>query len=149
MIRDKLYKRLANPIQARLACERDGNTIWFEKHTELIRLLAENCLPSGSGFDSGTKVDLDNSTGDKIVLLSEFHHMNDGGSYDGWSNMTITIKPSLIHDVDIKINCHGSLATKYRDTLDYWYDTFQTELTREVELDYDRETEEYSVKIVA
>lgn len=49
--------------------------------------------PSGSGFDSGT------SLGDceprKITFHTSFHHMNDGGMYDGWTEHAVHVEPEF------------------------------------------------------
>lgn len=52
-------------------------------------------LPSGSGIDCGTKIDLDESTDRKIVLTLSYHHMNDGGMYDGWTDHKIVLTPGF------------------------------------------------------
>jgi hypothetical protein len=99
-----LYKRLASAIQARKNCEQAGHAEWFAKHSETIEQLVRDFMPSGSGWDRGTKIDLDASHADKLVLYGEFHHMNDGGFYDGWTEHTITVTPSLLHDFNVRIS---------------------------------------------
>lgn len=60
-----------------------------------------DCLPSGSGFDSGTElVSADNT---KIVFETGFHHMNENGFYTGWTNHLVYVKPSFIGEYDIRI----------------------------------------------
>lgn len=49
--------------------------------------------PSGSGFDCGTR--LIGLTDKKIVLATDFHHMNDVGMYVGWSHHKIIVTPVL------------------------------------------------------
>lgn len=68
----------------------------------LQKLAAE--LPSGSGLDNGTGIDVDASRPDKIVLLTAFHHMNEDGMYDGWTEHKITVKPSFVFGLDIAIS---------------------------------------------
>lgn len=58
--------------------------------------IVKRYMPSGSGFDSGTKIDIDRSTAEKLVFTTSFHHMNDGGFYDGWTEHTVTVRPSLV-----------------------------------------------------
>src|SRR5262249_26697859 len=81
-------------IEARTNCAKMGNDEWFSRHTDSIEQL-QYFMPSGSGVDCGTKVDLDKSTGNKIVLYADFHHMNDGGMYDGWTNHVVTVTPAF------------------------------------------------------
>ena len=91
-----LYKKLAFAVQARLNCEnRDDPEDWFSRWEDRIEQLALNHLPSGSGFDCGTVVDLACSTGEKLVLRTSFHHMDEHGGYDGWTKHKITVLPSL------------------------------------------------------
>lgn len=52
-------------------------------------------LPSGSGIDCGTKIDLENSTETCVVLALDYHHMDDNGFYCGWSSHQITITPAF------------------------------------------------------
>ena len=100
---ETLYKLLASAIYARKRCQETKNTEWFEKHSETIEQLVD-MLPSGSGWDSGTKIDLDASHADKLVLYGEFHHMNDSGFYDGWTAHVVTVTPSLLNDFNIRIS---------------------------------------------
>ena len=91
-----LYAELASAIEARQNCARltpDNamhNPEWFDRWTERINDLVD-LLPSGSGIDTGTEIDLDRSTGEKIVLYLSFHHMNDG-FYSGWTDHTVIVR---------------------------------------------------------
>lgn len=73
---------------------------------ESYKLLLEKLsdyLPSGSGFDCGTELDLAKSLSNKLVFQTEFHHMTNVGFYDGWSSATITVKP-LFEGFDVQIS---------------------------------------------
>jgi hypothetical protein len=94
-LKNTIAATLASLVQARINCTRSNNTEWFGKHSDRIDEIAKNLLPSGSGIDSGTAVDLDRSTGDKLVLTTAFHHMNDGGMYDGWTEHTVIVTPTF------------------------------------------------------
>jgi hypothetical protein len=61
-------------------------------------------MPSGSGFDSGTTLDLDASHADKLVFQTSFHHMDENGYYDGWTEHTVTVTPSLRDRYHIRIS---------------------------------------------
>ena len=54
-----LYRELADAIQAKKNCQASGNTEWFDRWEDTIKLLV-NHLPSGSGI-SGTTLDEDSS----------------------------------------------------------------------------------------
>ncbi len=57
---------------------------------EVIAHIMESA-PHGSGFDVGTKLDTERCTRSKLVFSTSFHHMNDVGMYDGWTEHTVTI----------------------------------------------------------
>jgi hypothetical protein len=98
----KLYQEINNLLNAIANCEVSSNDTCYQRHNDRLDML-ETMLPSGSGFDSGTKIDRDKSKPDKkIVLTTSYHHMNDVGMYDGWSDHEIVITPAF-HGVDIKI----------------------------------------------
>jgi hypothetical protein len=98
-----LAERIASRIAARANCERSGNSEWFQRHGEALEELRAQ-LPSGSGFDSGTIIDLGKSTAEKIVLQTSFHHMNEYGTYDGWTDHTVTVRASLISGIDLTVS---------------------------------------------
>ena len=90
-----MYRELASLIGVRRNCIKAGNAEWESNHSEEIITIAENLLPSGSGIDCGTEVDLDHPLMKKCLSCS-FHHMNDNGCYDGWTEHQIIITPSLV-----------------------------------------------------
>lgn len=99
-----LCERLASAIGARQNCIAAHNLEWRDRHQSRIEALAQHELPRGSGVDSGCKVDLDRSTADRIVITTAFHHMDENGYYDGWTEHTITVKPSFIGRFSLKIS---------------------------------------------
>lgn len=118
----KVYRELASSIDARIRCNEkadDNSVMWCRRHTSYAEAIVKMFGPSGSGLDSGTQLDLSASTGEKLVFQTSFHHMNDVGSYDGWTEHTITVKASLIRDIDIKIS-----GRDRNDIKDYLYDVF-------------------------
>ena len=124
-----LYQELASAVQARLNCIASSDSEWEGKHEERIEALVKNHLPSGSGIDSGTAIDLDKSTGEKLVLTLSYHHMDEMGGYDGWTEHTITVRPSLLFGIDLTISGRDRNRIK-----DYLYEVYQYALTREVEI---------------
>ena len=123
----KLYQELASRIQARLNCAESGNVEWFEKHEARIEELVKNYMPSGSGFDCGTKIDLDKSTPEKLVFYTDFHHMNEVGYYDGWTEHRITVRPSLAFGFTLTISGKNRNEIK-----DYIHQAFDCALNEEV-----------------
>lgn len=101
-----LYRFLATKVQARLNCKAkpDQYGHWLQRHEDDIVEAVKRYLPSGSGFDSGTQIDLDRSTGEKLVFTTSFHHMHESGMYDGWTEHTITVKPSLMYGFSFTVS---------------------------------------------
>lgn len=121
-MRKTVIQHIASLIVARKNCERTGSE-WFAKHEERLYSLARDFLPSGSGIDIGTTIDLDKSTGDKIVFHISFHHMNDAGMYDGWTKHTIAVTPAF-SGFDIVVG-----GRNRNDIKDYLVDTFHQALS--------------------
>lgn len=99
-----LFRVIASLVQARLNCIASDNQEWLGKHEERILSLVKEYMPSGSGIDCGTKIDLDASNADKLVFTLSFHHMDDNGFYDGWTDHTLTVKPSLTSEFDLSFS---------------------------------------------
>jgi hypothetical protein len=99
-----LYSELSSLVQARRNCASKNNDEWFTKHTETIESLVDDLLPSGSGFDSGTKINLDASHAEKLVFTTAFHHMDENGYYNGWTEHTVTVTPSLHGAFNLRIS---------------------------------------------
>lgn len=100
----KAYEELASLVVARRNCIDDKNLDWLDKHTERIQKIVKDYMPSGSGFDNGVKLNLDLSNENKLVFETSYHHMNEVGSYDGWTEHTITVTPSLAFSYRLKIS---------------------------------------------
>ena len=124
----KIYQALAECVDARQNCIKSGNDGWKVKWEEKIQAVMETRMPSGSGWDCGTKIDLDSSTGEKIVLYGSYHHMNENGMYDGWSEHTITVHPSLQFGFRLTVSGRDRKEIK-----DYLHETFDFVLREEVE----------------
>lgn len=125
MAQDKLFRALAQLVDARLNClkKRPVNQEWAERHEETIERLVKRYLPSGSGFDNGTTIDLERSTGNKLVFDTSFHHMDDGGSYSGWTDHVVTVKPQLSTSFALSVG-----GPNRNDIKDYIGDAFHSAL---------------------
>lgn len=122
-----LAERIAELVQARANClaREPVNQEWAERHEERALDLVSRHLPSGSGFDAGTALDLDKSTGEKLVFTTSFHHMNEGGMYDGWTQHTITVRPSLLFGFVLTVG-----GRDRNDIKNYIGETFHEALAR-------------------
>jgi hypothetical protein len=124
----KLYQFIASTIDARERTGKfDTNNEWYRKHCRVLELIEKGWLPSGSGIDNGCKLNLDESNMNKIVIEFSYHHMNDNGFYDGWTEHKITITPDLVFDISLKIT-----GKNINDIKDYFHEVFQHNLTQEV-----------------
>ena len=122
----KVYQKIATLVAAIHHCRAIGNTEWEERHELEIERLVKIHLPHGSGLDAGVNFKLDLSSADKLVFLTAFHHMNEHGYYDGWSNHALTVRPSLAFGYDLKIG-----GPNRNDIKDYLYDIFRESLCEE------------------
>ena len=97
----QLIIAIATAIQARNSCHEKSaipngeSAHWQGMRDKWESLLSdmEAELPSGSGFDNGTKIAWNESEHGKVVLYTSFHHMDENGGYDGWTEHKITVKP--------------------------------------------------------
>lgn len=144
-----LYSELSRLIDARQRCAEEMRRIhgelgvcssmketyelrqeWFEKHTDRIKQLVSLYLPSGSGFDTGTVIDLESSHADKLVFNTEFHHMDENGMYDGWTEHTVTVKPSLGFGMHLRISGRDRNGIKELIEETFW-NSLTTDLDKE------------------
>ena len=124
----KVYKELANRIIAVENCKKSNNETWEDKHSEVIEYIENNVLPSGSGINSGTTIDLEKSNRDKLVLIAEYDYMNESGFYMYTIPFVVTVKPSLLFDFELTIK--GNFG-KQQDIKEYLYDVYREVLSRE------------------
>ena len=123
---------------------------WVERTTESknpYRTNAEEAVerimasaPSGSGIDSGTKL-LDSvmakpskdygRMASAIRLQADYHHINEGGYYDGWTEHTIIIRPSLEYGFTMRITGRDRNQIK-----DYLHEIYECWLNEEVGEEY-------------
>ena len=95
--------QIARSFQAWQNCVELENEEWKARHQEKIEELCENRLPSGSGFDAGVLLDFDTSRTDRLVFVTSFHHMDDGGGYCGRSDHNVIVKPSLAFGYTLRV----------------------------------------------
>lgn len=122
-----LYRALASAIEARRSCLKEPrNEFGLEIHDRTIKTCLD-LLPRGSGWDSGTDIDLDASHANKLVLFGGYHHMSESGYYQGWTEHTIIVKPSLTSDFDLRIT-----GPNRNDIKDHLYQTFDYALMQDI-----------------
>jgi len=137
MRKAKLYRVLAGMCDARRTCEdrlaRDVSNVlaaqWAIDHGIAARALTREYMPSGGGFDDGTTLMPDASTGELLVFRVSFHHMDDNGSYDGWTSHEVKVKASLAAEIDVSIS--GENRNEIKDHIS---ECFQEALRTEIDV---------------
>lgn len=134
-----LYLALATYVQRINTLEKFGAIASRRQRHMLDRLyvhlnwLTKEHLPSGSGFDSGTQLltSADSFKGGltSLVFSTSFHHMDQHGGYDGWTDHMVVVKPDW---EGFNIKCTGPNRNAVRD---YVEETFHHALMVEVEIE--------------
>ena len=124
----KLCAVIASTIGARARCEQTGATEWFNRHSDTLQAIERDYLPHGSGIDNGVGIDVYGSNEEKIVLTLGYHHMNDGGYYDGWTEHKAIITPAFTGGLKIRITGRDRNQIK-----EYLHDVLYTALTQDYE----------------
>lgn len=123
----KVYQKIARELDRFRRCKGAAGK-WSEFADDADSILADierDILPSGSGFDSGTRIDREESTAARIVLKTDFHHMNDGGFYDGWTQHRVILTPTF-DGFDMRVT-----GKDKRQIKEYIGDTFHAVLNQE------------------
>ncbi len=84
----KVYQHLAKMANWNENCKKSNNEEWAEKSQFAIDAVMSTA-PSGSGIDCGTK--LIKSSPTKLQFQADYHHMDDNGYYDGWTEHRVTV----------------------------------------------------------
>jgi hypothetical protein len=110
--------QLSKNFQAWQNCKADNNTEWIDKWEDRINEQLTN-LPRGSGIDAGMQFDWEGSEPEKLRFTFSFHHMDDHGSYDGWTDHELIIIPSFSSEFRLSITGRNRNRIK-----DYLYELF-------------------------
>ncbi len=124
-----IFQSIAKKIQARQNCINSKNYSKWCKHENAILDLIKQTAPSGSGIDCGTKIELDLSNENKLVFNLSYHHMNENGMYDGWTEHQVIVTPSLTQQFQIRITGKDRNEIK-----DYLRETYAIWLSQETEI---------------
>lgn len=123
----KLYQHIASRLQAMENCDKSGNAEWLDRHERALHVLCRDYLPRGSGFDNGTTL-MEGSKPNRLVFITAYHHMNEGGYYDGWTNHTVIITPDLASGFNVRVT-----GRDRNDIKDYVGDSFHEALSQEID----------------
>lgn len=99
---EKLYRQLASTLAAWDNCIAANNSAWRDNWDEYLDHLVKIHLPSGAGFDTGTTLDRDKSSTQRLVFHTAYHHMNDHGYYDGWTEHQVVVTADLL-GIDVRV----------------------------------------------
>ena len=124
MTKQTVLQAIDTTLQALRNCERSGNTEWHQRWSDRLDWIEREILPSGSGINNGTTINRDRKDG--IVLNTSFHHMDDNGYYDGWTDHVVHVTPSF---TGINITVTGPNKNDIRE---YLADTFHHVLTSDI-----------------
>ena len=110
----------------------------YTRNVDEIERLCKAFMPSGSGFDSGTTLVIDDSKPARLVFQTSFHHMNDAGMYDGWTEHRVYYIAE--HDgADLVIGGRDRNGIK-----DYIAECFNQALGQTIQADWDNEEKEFT-----
>lgn len=122
-----LYQAIASALSTIERCKspsaNSSQQSWVERHEERLDAMLK-LLPSGSGIDSGTKLLEHECKSNKLVFQADYHHMNDVGMYDGWTQHKVIITPSLEYGYVIRITGRDRNAIK-----NYLHDVFDNAMS--------------------
>ncbi len=124
---EKVYKELSSSIATRLRCitrrnfDPANSETYVINHTKKIEKIIREYLPHGCGINDGYDFDYDHSTGEKLVINSSYHCIDNNGFYVMKIPFTIIVTPSLLFDFKLKIS--GTFGKK-KNTKEYLYNLF-------------------------
>lgn len=87
-----------------------------DRHWETIKGIVKDSLPHGSGIDTDLQFDFSKSGFDRLLIHGEYHNMDDCGNYDGWTQFTVAVIPSLSFDfqVEVEVSDYDLIRVKDR-----------------------------------
>src|SRR5271168_1155261 len=94
MYKEPVYTQIANQVY-RYHSAATTQQLDKLKPEYALESIMKNHMPSGSGVDAGTKLLLEESTGEKLVFEVAYHHINSNGFYCGWTTRNITVTYSM------------------------------------------------------
>lgn len=122
----KVIEKIASLVKAIQNCEKSGNEEWRLNHLSVLNKVSKELLPSGSGFDNGSSVVLNECKENRIVFSTMFHHMDEHGGYDGWTEHRVTVKPDFVCGLNITVSGKDRNGIK-----SYIQECFYQDLTEE------------------
>lgn len=107
----------------------DKENIYRSSETIESKIADEmDTAPHGSGIDSDVVLDISKSNRNKLIFLVSYHHINETGFYDGWTDHKIIVTPDLVFGYTVKITGRDRNFIK-----DYLADIFNEWLREDVQ----------------
>lgn len=125
---NKFYQVIANTLYARNHWLKQEDKLLYYRSDDVERTIHQlnDLLPSGSGFDNGTIIDMDcKNPFQKFDLVTCFHHMDGNGYYAGWNDYTVTVKACMLSGFSLHIK-----GRDYNGFKEYAYEMFDELLHR-------------------
>lgn len=116
---------IAKAVGCLQRCQAGGNQEWAEKHANALLELMESA-PRGSGIDCGTKLSTE-ATAEHLQFEVSFHHMDENGGYDGWTEHVLHVTPSF----EVGFHCRFTGSNR-NEIKDYLSDVYHAWLSEEV-----------------
>lgn len=127
---------LLSSCVAAVSCRDSGNTKWMHKYLETV----EAGLPHGSGFNSGSSFDIDESDDRTLVFYTSFEPM-DEGFYIGSVDFKLTVTPGWFgpevyvetRGISLDLEDEDEVAFLVDDLEEYVASVFLDALTKKIE----------------
>jgi hypothetical protein len=83
-----------------------------------IEAICREHMPSGSGFDNGSKLNIGKSTPDKLIFDTAFHHMNEQGVYAGWTHHAVVVRSSMVGGYGVSVVVKGRNSNQIKEHIE-------------------------------
>lgn len=130
----KVYRVLAQRV-VEFNSENSEKTHAAELLTKVM-----DTAPTGSGIDAGIALDVPRSDACNLVFRLEFHHMDEDGCYNGWTNHIVRATGNLAFGLDVKTRGQNRNGIK-----EYLSELFYQWLDSEIEAEWDSNTKKWTV----
>ena len=124
----RTYQALTKWLMAKRNCEKSGNNDWYDEWSNHIDKLMKTA-PSGAGMDNGTQLVEEECSEYRLVFTTSFHHMDEYGGYDGWTEHKVIVKPNLAFEIEINIT--GRDRNQIKEYLHEVYHCWLNEMVEE------------------
>ena len=96
------YAAIAEHLGCIARCQEAGREEWL-RHWEAQLEKIMNDGPSGSGLDHGTILIREECRKNRLVFRVDYHHMNEVGYYDGWTEHEVIVTPDFAAGVKLRV----------------------------------------------